>query len=231
MSSNAKKRSEEFVDKDKLERAKRGEIIRKAETKIMSEKQKELEQVLEKQYDNICKQIANNTNGELNLVEVRDWLDRPMSFMQARTKYNAEQLTIVFEYYKKAITEINKVGVFQPTKKNFCSFAGISSITYSNWLKDVDNRDLMEIMQQIDDYITDVDLTLAQQGKIREVTTIFRSKAEHNMIEASAPLTYRVERTVDIENIKAQLDLVNQGKSLKGIELKKQADGTYSAEE
>lgn len=146
-------------------------------------------------------------------------------------KYNAEELAIIFECYQEIMTEINKKQVFQPTIKNFCSFCGISSALYHQWQKDVDNADRREVMQQIDDYITDVSLSLAQQGKIREITTLFRSKSEHGMVEAAAPITYKVQKEVDMDKIKAQLSVINSGKSLKNVELVKGKDGVYHVDE
>ena len=86
-------------------------------------------------------------------------------------------------------------------------------------------------MQIIDDYITDIMLTSAQDGKVREITTIFRSKAEHGMVEQTAPIVIEHKSETNMENIIKQIEAVNQGKSLRTIELKQQPDGTYKSEE
>ena len=59
-------------------------------------------------------------------------------------------------------------------------------------------------------------LTLAQLGEIKEVSTIFRGKASHGMIEASAPQVIEYRETVDMSSIRKMIDDVKEGKSLKG---------------
>ena len=86
-------------------------------------------------------------------------------------------------------------------------------------------------MQMIDDYIVDLNLTSAQKGEIKEITTIYRSKAEHGLVEAQAPIVIQHKAQANLEDIRKQIEAVNQGKSLKTIELKKQPDGSYANEE
>ena len=86
-------------------------------------------------------------------------------------------------------------------------------------------------MQMIDDYITDLQLTSAQNGEIKEISTIFRSKAEHGMIEATAPVVIEHKNETNIDTILKQIQAVNQGKSLKTIELQQDKNGIYRKED
>ena len=68
-------------------------------------------------------------------------------------RYNCEKMSIVFELYRELVSQINtKIGKFIPNKTHFCRFAGITTMTYNNYLKCSDEN-LQTIMNMIDDYI------------------------------------------------------------------------------
>ena len=60
--------------------------------------------------------------------------------------------------------------------------------------------------------------------------SIFRSKAEHGMVEASAPVVIEHKSETNIDTILKQIQAVNQGKSLKTIELHQDENGIYRKE-
>ena len=91
---------------------------------------------------------------------------------------------------------------------------GMSTTTYNQYLFGHD-EEKTEIMVQIDDYIKETMLTLAQLGEIKEVSTIFRGKASHGMIEASAPQEIVHREIIDLSSINRMIDDVKKGKSLK----------------
>lgn len=92
---------------------------------------------------------------------------------------------------------------------------GIATTTYNQYLMGYD-EEKAEIMVQIDDYIKETMLTLAQLGEIKEISTIFRGKSSHGMVEASAPQIIEHREIVDIGSIKKMIDDVKSGKKLKG---------------
>lgn len=183
---------------------------------------------MEKELKKLEWTLACNKSG-LSTAEVSEIL-RCKSKVYGMTKYSAEELSIAFDYYRKFIIEINKETLYPPTKKSFCGFIGISSQTFDKYKISDDDR-LREVTNMIDDYVTDSNLTLAQKREIDNVTTIFRSKAEHGMIEAQAPIVVEHKAITDTDKIKAQIEAVKHGKSLKTIELIKKSDGTYGPKE
>lgn len=92
---------------------------------------------------------------------------------------------------------------------------GISTSTYNQYLFGYD-EEKTEIMVQIDDYIKETMLTLAQLGEIKEVSTIFRGKASHGMIEAAAPQVIEHHDIVDISSVQKMIEDIKKGKTLKG---------------
>lgn len=191
---------------------------------VEQEYQSNLKEKLEMGLDNLVNKL-NNIDGNLSTVELRNLLSRK-TVIGVAPKYSNAELGILFNYYKQFIEEINKVQTYLPTKKNFCSFAGISSNTYDRYMQ-ADDAERREIMQIIDDFITDLQLSSAQNGEVKEITTIFRSKAEHGLVEQTAPVVIEHRSETNMDTILKQIKAVNQGKSLKTIELHQDSDGVY----
>ncbi len=166
-----------------------------------------------------------NPNSKLSELEINHLL-RQGGKITKNFKYSAEELEILFDYYQEAMTVINKRQIFPPTKKNFCAFAGISSSTYDTYLRSPDEAK-REVMLMIDDYITDTTLTLAQNGKIREITTMFRGKTEHGMVEANAPVVIEHKTGVDFATIASRIEAIKKAEKQKSIQLKPNKDGVY----
>ena len=86
-------------------------------------------------------------------------------------------------------------------------------------------------MQMIDDYITDIMLTSAQNGEVREITTMFKAKTEHGYVEATTPVVIEHKSTANINDIMRQIEAVNKGKSLKTIEMSQNENGVWEGAE
>lgn len=200
--------------------------LENAKAKLIEQEYKDnLKEKLEDDLFNLINKLKH-IDGSFSTIELRSLLSRK-TVIGVPPKYSNAELGILFDYYKQFIEQINKVQTYLPTKKNFCSFAGISSYTYDNYKRSEDSE-RREIMQMIDDYISDLQLTSAQNGEIKEITTIFRAKAEHGMVEQNAPIVIEHKSEANMDTILKQIQAVNQGKSLKTIELHKDDNGIYT---
>lgn len=195
--------------------------ISQAEDILTEEYKSGLKQYLEEGLNELSKQLSE-TKEDLNPVQVYSFF-RQRNRHGGKAKYSTAELELAFEYYQQYIEKINGRCTFPPTQKNFCGLLGISSNQYNLW-RESDEAERREIMQRIDDYITDMSLALAQAGQIKEVTTIFRSKAENKMVEASAPIVHITEKHVNLDNMMAQVKALQEGRP---IELKKTDEGDY----
>lgn len=216
-----KKKLEDSIDKRIVKQESDKKELRRLESKLIEKEYKEgLKDYMEQRlfdFKYALKQIAPDS--KLSLIEI-DKLIRGKNLI-GTPLYSAEELGMLFEYYRNFVSEINKITRYVPTKKNFCAFASISSATYENYLIEGDSQRI-EIMKMIDDYITDISLSLAQNREIDNVTTIYRSKAEHGMVEATAPIVIKKEYDLDLDNIRKSINTLKAGKSLKTIELKEE---------
>ena len=212
---NMKKSMDERIEKQRENQ----KALRKLETEMIEKKYKEgLKDHLEQRLYDLKYAIKHfdSSKTHLTIVEI-DKIIRGKTLIGTNL-YSAEELAIVFDYYRDFISEINTTIKYIPSKKNFCAFAKMSSTTYDSYLINGDAQRI-EVMRMIDDYITDISLTLAQNREIDNVTTIYRSKAEHGMVEATAPIIIKHEETPNLAAIKEQLEALKAGKSLKNIEL------------
>ena len=208
-----KSADERLINQDKGKKE-----LREIESKLIEKEYKEgLQDYLEQRLFDLKYKLKHVDNeNKLTLIEI-DKLIRGKHLV-GTPLYSAEELSMIFDYYRDFISEINKVTRYIPSKKNFCGFAKMSSSTYDSYLVNGDAQK-MEVMKMIDDYITDISLTLAQQREIDNVTTIYRSKAEHGMVEATAPIVIKREVDINLDEIKEQVKALKAGKSLKTIEL------------
>jgi len=221
MGKDTNKKIKKSIDKRIANQEENKKELRKMEGKLIEKEYKEgLKDYMEQRLFDFkygLKQVAPDS--KLSLIEI-DKLIRGKHLI-GTPLYSAEELSILFEYYRNFISEINKITKYIPTKKNFCAFASISSATYENYLIEGDSERI-EIMKMIDDYITDISLSSAQNREIDNVTTIYRSKAEHGMVEATAPIIIKKEYDLDLDNIRKSINALKAGKSLRTIELKEE---------
>lgn len=121
--------------------------------------------------------------------------------------YNAEKLGIVFEYYNYLISEINdKIGNYPPSLFSFCKLAGISYQTLREYRNSSD-IEMRNVVEKIYDQLGDDNLTMSQMGQVREKSTIFKLKAQHEMVEKVQPnvnITYK--EVVNTDRINANLE-------------------------
>ena len=218
-------KQKQTLDANKVERQEKQKQLTNAKAELVKkEYQDNLKDYLEQRLFDLVYKLKH-VDGKLSTIELKSLISQK-NVIGMSPKYNNTEIAILFDYYKQFIVEINKTTSYLPTKKNFCSFVGISSHQYDAWRQSEDSE-RQEIMQIIDDYITDLQLTSAQNGEVREISTIYRTKSEHGMVEATAPVVIEHKTEANIDNIMKQIEAINNGKSLKTIELKKNTEGIY----
>ncbi|MFQ8989160.1 MAG: hypothetical protein ACLR6T_10835, partial [Intestinibacter sp.] len=102
----------------------------------------------------------SHADGTLSVIQIKSMLSAKNAF-GISPKYNNTELELLFKYYQEFILKVNEIQSYRPTKQDFCAFAGITTQVYNNWLKS-DDDERREIMQRVEDYITDIMLTEAQ---------------------------------------------------------------------
>lgn len=160
-------------------------LVKAGEKSILEEYKKELPKCLDERLNKLAETLAEKEEVQgLSTIEINELL-RPHNLIGQPLKYTAEELNIVFEYYRQAIVAINKKVKYPPSKGSFCAFADISTATYNNYLRSPDES-IQEVILRINDYLVDTTLTSAQLKEIDNITTMFRGKAEFGLVEAQS---------------------------------------------
>lgn len=105
--------------------------LTKAKTELVQKEfQDGLKDYMEQRlFDLIHKLKHVETGKSLTTIELKSLISQK-NVIGLSPKYNNTELAILFDYYKQFIEKINELQTFLPTKKNFCSFIGISSSQY-----------------------------------------------------------------------------------------------------
>lgn len=122
-------------------------------------------------------------------------------------KYTSDKLGLLYDYYSEILAEINdKIGFMPPSISSFCKLAGITTRELRNY-KNSDDYNMRIVVEKIYDEIGDNNLTLAQMGATKETSTLFRLKAQHDMVEKSNPnVNITIKDVVDTSRIDSNLD-------------------------
>lgn len=119
--------------------------------------------------------------------------------------YNAEKLSMVFDYYCEILAEVNdKIGSFPSSLTLFCKFAGITLNTLRQY-KNSQDYSMRVIAEKIYDQIGDENITMSQMGITREKSTIFKLKAQNEMVEKVQPNVNISVKAIDVD-----LDKINE---------------------
>lgn len=199
--------------------------VRNLETQLVNETINNLDALIEERKKGFVNELVEVQNQMLETKDdvdkgkgfdsmvISEMLFKPLSpYYSARPLYTAEKLIIAFELYRDMITQCNLNGMkIVPNKSHFSRFCGFSTQTYDSYLDsaDIAMRNLMEV---IDDYMFDVNVTSAQHREIELATTMFRAKVEQGRIEPTAPQLHILSPDADMEKIYEDIKRIKEGK-------------------
>ena len=132
-------------------------------------------------------------------------------------QYNGEKLGMVFDYYCEILAEVNdKIGNFPSSLTSFCKLAGITLTTLRNY-KNSSDYSLRVVAEKIYDQIGDENITMSQMGVVRERTTIFKMKAQNEIVEKEQPkVSINITEKPNMERIEERLNKYKMFASKKG---------------
>ena len=161
----------------------------------IEEKKEELVQDMIKYAEEHTKPIKWNKDGipigekvEINPLVINNYFFKSIvPITSQEPEYNAEKLGMVFDYYCEILAEINdKIGNFPSSLTSFCKLAGITLATLRNYRNSSDYS-LRVVAEKIYDQIGDENITMSQMGVVRERSTIFKMKAQNEIVEKEQP--------------------------------------------
>ena len=207
-------------EQEKLKRGarkKREEVLKlskdveEVQIEIIKQENTNLPVILAERTEMIAKELSENS--DIPFQKIHQLVSKQNKFGISHS-YSNEELYIAFKEFRNVVGTISETNLFFiPTTGLFCAYLGISTATYKSYLNSTDER-RRDIMQQIDDYISDVQLTMSQNRKLDNFTTVFRAEAQHGIVRQQAPVIIEHKNAVDLDDITEKLNRIRRGKAV-----------------
>ena len=193
------KRNQKVMSEEELETIKDGrtkrqskdkhdiELIEKKKIEIAKQESKKLPAILQEKTSELAELIADDEVLQIPYQRIIALISSNHN-MSVKVSYTNDELNIAFNEFRLLLAKLSeKMPNMTPSIEMFCAYIGISTGTYKSWRNSSDEM-RREVMNRIDDYIVDTSLHLSVQKKTDNYTTVFRAKAQHGMVEQSAPI-------------------------------------------
>lgn len=105
--------------------------------------------------------------------------DNDLSEMADRSFTDPSEIGFCLKKYQEIMYMLNKEINFVPTKENFCQFMGWTAEVYNQNLNS-DADDIRAVMQMVEDYLIDSQLSAGQGGVTKANLTKFRTQVSGN---------------------------------------------------
>lgn len=121
-------------------------------------------------------------------------------------EYTSQEIRAGFDLYLDMILKINEIKPFPPTIESFTNFMGVSRSEFSNWLVDIDRKNVAEY---INSYLTGVLATGSLTGDLKEVSSIYIQKTM-GKVEQTAPTIIEHKKVTDVNEIQEQIAMLKK---------------------
>lgn len=183
--------------------------------KYIEEQKKILVDEMIKYHDKHLKECKWDKDGnpiswkvDINPLVISNYFLKPVSNLSCiEPIYSPEKLSLVYDYYCYLIAEINdKIGYYPPSLTSFCKLSSLTFNTLRNY-RNSDDYNMRVVAEKIYDQIGDENVTMSQMGVVRERSTIFKMKAQNEMVEKIQPqVKVNVNAEIDVDKIQERLD-------------------------
>lgn len=181
----------------------------------IKEKKEQLVDDMIKYAESHKKPVKWNTDGDpigekidLNPYVISNYFFKPITPLTGQEPmYNAEKLGMVFDYYCDLLAEVNdRIGKFPSSLTLFCKFAGITLNSLRQYRNSADYS-MRVVAEKIYDQIGDENITMSQLGMVKERTTIFKMKAQNEIVEKEQPkVNINITEAPDMERINERIN-------------------------
>lgn len=161
------------------------------------------------------KPVKWNTDGDpigekidLNPYVISNYFFKPITpIVGQEPMYNAEKLGMVFDYYCDLLAEVNdRIGYFPPSLTSFCKLSSLTLNTLRQYRNSADYS-MRVVAEKIYDQIGDENITMSQLGMVKERTTIFKMKAQNEIVEKEQPkVNINITEAPDMEKINERIN-------------------------
>lgn len=165
------------------------ELSEYARRELFDAKKEELPKYIKKRKKDLIKELeqygivetddegnAIVENSKLPMVDLWEFCFSPfVKIAGVVPDYSASELSLIFDYFKECIKQLNTETIMPPTKEQFCMLCGFSTARFTE-LKNTSPSDIREVLMQVEDYICNYLSVGGLTRKISEVSSIFNQK-------------------------------------------------------
>ena len=196
-------------EKKARELIKEKELDEEVKLELIKKDKENLPQVLEQRTNELA--LALSDRSDIPYQTVYNIIAKK-TLCATKNSYSNDELNIALNEFRNVVSMITETQpYFNPSINLFCAYLGISTATYKSWLQSTDET-RREVIQMIDDYISDTNLTLSQQRKLDNFTTVFRAEAQHGIVRQQANVVIEHKSAVDLDEIHDRILQIRKGK-------------------
>lgn len=124
-------------------------------------------------------EIIDFKEKKLPLMQLTERLFEPLiNVVGMSPEYSAENIVMLFDFFRECVNEINKNQLYVPQKEDFCSLCGFSTQKFSQ-LKNAGSSDMREVCCRIEDYLAKITTQAGLTRQSSESMAIFTLKSSY----------------------------------------------------
>ena len=150
---------------------------------------------------------AIDTYVDINPILISNTFFKSLVPLDANPTYSAQELSKLYQYYEYLLTKINdEIGDFPSSLTLFCKMIGISLKQFQEMRNSQDDS-LANVVEKIYNDIEEFNISMAQIGKLKERTTLFKLKSQNEMEEKITPrVNINIKKEISEDKIKGNID-------------------------
>lgn len=182
----------------------------KNEIEVAKKKSSELiEKYASKHTKKVLDKLGNtvDTYVDVNPILISNTFFKSLVPIDAIPDYSAQELAKLYQFYEYLLTEINdNLGDFPSSLTLFCKLIGISLKQFQE-MRNSQDENISNVVEKIYNDIEDFNISMAQLGKFKERTTLFKLKAQNEMEEKVAPkVNINIKKEINESKIVGNID-------------------------
>jgi len=192
---------------------KKNEILKKNQDNLLNfdakleENEAKIDKYVVKHTKNVYfKGEVVDTYVEVNPIIITNTFFKSIVPLNSNPSYTSKQLGDIYEYYQELLVMINnEIGAFPSSLTLFCRFIGVTLQSFKD-LRNDEDESMRVVVQKIIDDVDESNLTMAQTGVAKERTTLFKLKAQDEMVEKTTPkVNVTIKANVDDNRVKGNI--------------------------
>lgn len=147
-----------------------------------------------------------DTYVEVNPIIITNTFFKPIVPFNSNPVYNSYQIGRIYEFYQELLALINEeIGAFPSSLTLFCRFIGMTLQDFKE-LRNSEDENMRIVVQKIIDDVDEANISMAQTGTAKERTTLFKLKAQNEMVEKVQPkVNVNIKANIDDNRIKGNI--------------------------